>query len=188
MILQALFILAFALLTRSKSSNQPEDAIHAAKYLRYLRNHVITTVLVNVLAFQVEFEARDVKQNIEEMAVLFHELLTSDASDDDNTCSSSITLFARVVSSKIRPWVLDQPLNSVIKCLRLARTHKPELRVVHFALAICLSTRFLMTFMNGDYEEATSILDEFITSSSPRDSQDEYYTDAAFFHLASLGF
>ncbi|KAH9069414.1 hypothetical protein EDB83DRAFT_476646 [Lactarius deliciosus] len=37
-ILQALFVLTFALLTRSKLSKQPEDAIFAAKYLRHLRN------------------------------------------------------------------------------------------------------------------------------------------------------
>ncbi|KAI9445761.1 hypothetical protein BJY52DRAFT_1228705 [Lactarius psammicola] len=134
MILQALFFLAFALLERLKASKQPEDAIHAAKYLRHLRNQrhaafgfsrfVVTTALVNVLALQVELEARNVVQDIEEMAVLCHELLTSDASDGDNICP--ITLFVR-------------------------------------------------TFVNDDYEEAASILDGLITSSSPEDSQDEYY-------------
>ncbi|SRR6266702_4263086 len=89
LVLHALFLLARALVQRSKVSNQLEDAIYAAKYLPHLRDqphaafgfprHAITALLVDVLAFQVESEASDVVQCIEEIALLCHELLTLDA-------------------------------------------------------------------------------------------------------------
>ena len=66
-ILDALFLLARALLLRSAVSKQPEDAIWATKYLSHLRDqphelfviphHKVTTSLVNTLALQVELEA-----------------------------------------------------------------------------------------------------------------------------------
>ncbi|KAI9452967.1 CHAT domain-containing protein [Lactarius psammicola] len=172
MILQALFLLAFALLRRSKGLNQPEDATYAAKYLRHLRSHpelgfprhAVTTLLVDVLAFQVELGARKLAQNIEEMAVLCHELFTSGASDGDTT--RSITLFARVVSSKICLGVPNQPLDIPIECLRAARKYKPDLHAALFALGHCLGCRYCTTLVNDDYEEAASALDE-ITTSSP---------------------
>ncbi|KAH9013475.1 hypothetical protein EDB85DRAFT_2219210 [Lactarius pseudohatsudake] len=109
MILPSLFLIAAALVKHLKASNQPEGVIYAAKYFRYLQDHphkvsglsrqAVTASLVDALAYQVEPEARNVMQCIEEMAVLCHELLTLEASDDHTT--SSITLFARVVSSKI---------------------------------------------------------------------------------------
>ncbi|KAI9451568.1 hypothetical protein BJY52DRAFT_97396 [Lactarius psammicola] len=183
-ILHALLLLASALSKRSNVSEQPQDAIFAAKYLRYLLDQprdafgaprrLVTTMLVDSLAFQVNLGAGDVMQNIGEMAVLCRELLTSDASDGDADTSRSITLFSRAVSSKVRPWVPDQPLDQVIDCLRLARMHKPELRDAHFALAFCLGIRYCMTFVNEDYEEAASMMDEIITSSPLGDSQDKF--------------
>ncbi|KAH9009094.1 CHAT domain-containing protein [Lactarius deliciosus] len=174
---------ALTLALQRRSGKHPEHATYAAKYLRHLRNqphaasghsrHVVTTSLVNVTVFvtQVTLEASNVLQNIEEMAALCHELLTSDPSDDDTT--TSITLFSIVVSSKISPLVPDQPLDQVIECLRLAKRHKPELRRAHFALAFCLRARYYTTLANDDYEEFASILDEIITSSPHGDSQDE---------------
>lgn len=102
MIFQALFLLAFALLRRSKGSNQTEDATYAAKYLCFLRGrphaalgfprHAVTTLLVGVLAFQAELGAVVDKavQNIEELAVLCHEHLTLDASDSETTRSTTL--------------------------------------------------------------------------------------------------
>ncbi len=186
MILCALFTLAQALARRSKMSNQPEDAIYAAKYLRHLRDqphssfnlprHEVTSLLVDVLAFQVELEASNVVQCIEEMAVLCHELLTLDASDGDTT--RSIGHFVKALTPKPLPWTLDPPSNQVIECLRLVRTHRPDLREARFTLACSLHYRYTMTFVNDDYEEAASIYDEFITSSSPGDSQDIFVTQA----------
>ncbi|KAH9057541.1 CHAT domain-containing protein [Lactarius vividus] len=162
--------------------NLLEDAVYAAKYLRHLRNrphaasvssrHQITACLVDVLAFQVVLEAGNVVQCIEEMSTLSHELLTSDPSDSDTTLS--ITLFSTAVTSNISLWAPDQPLNQVIKCLRLARKHRPDLHEASYALAWSLGCRYCMTFVNDDYEETVSIFDEFIAPSSAEDSQDEF--------------
>ncbi|KAH9057572.1 CHAT domain-containing protein [Lactarius vividus] len=181
MILHTLWLLASALFRRSKVSRQPEDAIFACNYLRYLLDQprdvsgvprrLVTTMLVDALAFQVNLKAGNAMQNIREMAVLCRELLALDMSDGDTT--HSILHFAKAVSSAIRPWVPDQPLDQVIECLRLVKMHKPELRDAQFALAFCLGTRYCMTFVNVDYEEAASMMDEIIASSSPGDSRDD---------------
>ncbi len=185
LILRALFLLAFALWGRSVVSGLPEDAIYAAKYLRHLRDrphaafgfpHLVAGLLVDVLASQVEMKAGNVMQNIEEMTALCHELLTSDLSG--NYTTPAVTTLYRVVWSTINPWVPDQLLNPVIGCLRLARVHKPELRVARFILAYCLISRYCMTFVDDDYEEAASILDEIITSVSPGDRQDKVVNNA----------
>ena len=144
MILHASFLLAPALLGRSKGSNQTENATEAAKFLRYLGKqphvahgsprHAVMTLLVDVLAIQAGLGARAENgvQNIE-MAVFCHEHLTLDASDSDTTRST--ILFERAVLSKIKDYlcVPDQPLDQVIECPQLARAHKPELRDLHLA-------------------------------------------------------
>ncbi len=181
LILQALFLLSLALVMRSALSKQSEDATCAAKYLRYLRDqphrdgfprHQVTRLLVDALAFRVELGAGNVMQNIGEMAVLCHELLALDMSDVDTT--RFITLFARVVLSKISPWVPDQPWDQLVECLRAARKHKPDLGEARFALALSLGCRYCITFMNDDYEEAVSVLEEIFTCSSPGDSRDKF--------------
>ena len=192
-IFQTLFLLTSALFERSRVSEQPEDAIHAAKFLHHLRDqplvavgiprHAVTTLLIDSLALQVELGARDVMQNIEEMAVLCKELLTTDASDCDAT--RSITLFSTVVRSKISLRFQNQPLDQVIECLRVAREHKPDLREACITLAFMLSHRYLTTYGNDDYEEATSIFDELITSSSPGEIQDNF-SDIAQEYVTSL--
>ncbi|KAH8995837.1 CHAT domain-containing protein [Lactarius hatsudake] len=180
-ILQALFLLALALFKSSQVSGLPGGGIYAAKYLRNLRDHPhsassiprheIIKLLVHVLALEVKLGASNIAQtlqSIDEMAVLCHELLTSDPSD-----GIAITLFARPVHTTYNAHVLDQPSDDVIVCLQLAKVYKPELRDVNIALFICLSARYLMTFGNDDYEEAASILDEITTSGSSGDSQDK---------------
>ncbi|KAI9452971.1 CHAT domain-containing protein [Lactarius psammicola] len=186
LILQALYFLTSALLIRSTRSKQPEDAIYAAKYLRHLRDrphqapgslgHAATTSLVSALAIQVEFEVGSVMQNIVEMEILCRELLPMEMSDV--TTVQSITLFAGAVLDKIRPWIPDQPLDQLIECLRAARKHKPDLRMVRLALAQSLGCRHWMTFVNDDYEEAASLLDEIVTSSPSGDSQDKLVAQA----------
>ncbi|KAH9020891.1 CHAT domain-containing protein [Lactarius hengduanensis] len=175
--------LAVALCLRSNDSKQPEDATYSAKYLRHLRDQplemfgfprsLVTLSLLDALCVQVNLEAGNVMQEIGEMAVLCHELLTSesDASEDETT--HAVTLIYEVVVSKIRIGAPDQPLDQVIECLRVARMHKPDLRGVGIALALSLAVRYFMTFVNDDYEEAASIMDEMAAFSPPEESQDE---------------
>jgi CHAT domain-containing protein len=177
-LLRSLFFLAFALLKRSTVSDQPEDAICSAKFLRNIRDqphqafglprHRVTKLLVDALAFQVQPKAGNAVQIIREMAVLCCELLTSDID-----ITRPIFLIYDVVRKQIRPWEQDQPLGQLIECLRVVRKHKPHLREARFALAFCLGIRYCMTFVNDDYEEATSAFDGILTSSSPVASQDK---------------
>ncbi|KAI9452962.1 CHAT domain-containing protein [Lactarius psammicola] len=176
-ILLILYNLAVALNKRSNESNQPEDATCAAKYLRHLRDqphemfkfprHRVTSSLVYALAIRVRLEAGNVMENIGEMADLCREFLTSDASEGET--SDVVTLIYKAVFSRIRMGVSDQPLDQLVECLRVARVHKPDPREAHFSLAYCLGIRYLVTFVNDDYEEAASIFDEIIASSSPGD-------------------
>jgi CHAT domain-containing protein len=178
-----LFFFAFALLKRSTVSNQPEDAICAAKLLRHIRDqphqvfglpcHRVTKLLVDALAFQVEPKAGNAVQIIGEMAVLCRELLTSDI---DITCP--IFLIYDVVRKQIRPWEQDQPLDQLIECLRMVRKHRPHLREARFALGFCLGIRYCMTFVNDDYEEAASAFDGIFTSNSAVASQDDFIARA----------
>ena len=177
-ILSSVYLLASALILRSNASKRPEDAICATKYLSHLRDQPheipilprfeVTTLLVDALASQVELEAGNVMQNIGEMAVLSRELL--ETSDVDAT--HLILLIHHVVTSKIRPGVLDQPLDEVIEFWRVARKRRPDLLEGHIAFAVYLAHRYLITCVNDDYEEAASILDDIITR-SPGNSQDE---------------
>ncbi|KAH9165774.1 hypothetical protein EDB89DRAFT_268983 [Lactarius sanguifluus] len=175
---QALFALAQALLTRSDVSKQPRDAIFAATFLLHLRGqargafgvppHRVTSSLLDALVLQVRFKAGNVMRNIREMAVLYCELLASDALESDTT--RCILLICEVILSNIRPGVPGQPLDQVVDCLRAARKHKPDLRVACYTLAFSLCIRYCMTFANGDYEEATSFYDEVITSGNSQDT------------------
>ena len=94
--------------------------------------------------------------------------------NSNSSTTRSITHFSRAVLSKFSPSVLDQPLKPVIDCLRLARTHKPELQYAHLAFVICLCIRYLITFVDDGYEEASSVLDEINTSRSLGDRMDEF--------------
>jgi hypothetical protein len=114
----------------------------------------------------MESNASDAVQTLEEMAFLTHELLTSDPSSDSSTCASAC--FTGAVAHKLPDSFPDQPLNQIIKCLRLAKMHKPEMREVPFLLVKCLLIRYDST-MNDELDEAASILDEMISSSSPGD-------------------
>jgi hypothetical protein len=78
-----------------------------------------------VLAQQVQLEAGNVMQNIQDMAVLSRELLTLGTSDVDTT--HLIILIHGVVRTNIQTGVPDQPLDELIECLRAARKHRPDL-------------------------------------------------------------
>ncbi|KAH9037567.1 hypothetical protein EDB84DRAFT_1480984 [Lactarius hengduanensis] len=177
-ILQAFFVLVIVLVKQSLVSKRPDDAIYAARYLRHLHGqpqlasghlrHAVTRMLVEVLALQMELEANNIGQNIDEMAVLCRELLTSDAPEGD--IDHTVTLFSAVIL-KIGPWDPDLLLDQVIECLQVARKRRPHLLTPRLALALRLGYRYYMTSVSDDYEEAAVLLDEIITSG---DSQEEF--------------
>jgi hypothetical protein len=175
--LNTLFYLASTLVLRSDMYKQPEDAIYATKYLLHLRDqphsipgvphHKVTAMLVDALSSQVKLGAGNVMQNIREMAVLSRELLTLETSDVDAT--HLIVVIHAAMKSRIYPRVPDQPLDELIECLRVARKRRPDLLEGRIAFALSLASRYLMTHVNDDYEEAASILEEIITSGNTQD-------------------
>ncbi|KAN0141136.1 hypothetical protein V8E53_000892 [Lactarius tabidus] len=142
-------------------SMETEDVISAARYLRYLRDpaHASFASLL-----QMKLKASDVVQTVEEMAILTHELLTLDPSSADTT--RAITIFAEALCSDLPDPFPDQPLNQIIKCLRLAMMHKPEMRAVHFFLGKYLIIHYYYHTAKDELDEAVSILEEAIHSGS----------------------
>ena len=180
MILDVLYFLALSIFARSSASNEPEGAISAAIYLRHLRGlahtpliprQQVTASLVETLELQMKLEASDVVQTLEEMTALTQELLTSDPSSDDTT--RAITCLARGTNRRgfleLLYSLSPDLLNEITECLRLARMHKPELREVHFFLAKWLFAHYIHTPNDELLEEAGSIMDKLIASSSPGD-------------------
>ena len=171
-IIEVLYHISLSLLIRSRLSKEPEDAIYTVIYLRHLRHtpiarHLVTALLVETLVFQMELNATDTVKTLEEMAVLTHELLTSDPSNPLTT--RTVTLFARALSPHLPNPFPDQPLNQIIECLRLARICKPELLEVPFYLCNCLFSRYLNTHAIDDLDDAADVADEIIASSPPDD-------------------
>ena len=189
---EVLFELALSLLVRSRDSKEPEDAIYAAIYLRYLRDSVykpfvfrrqpVTALLVETLALLTRLKTNDSVQTLEEMTTLTQELLTSDSSGDST--ARAISVFSRTVGNQLPELSSDRLLNAIIECLQLARVHEPKLREVHFFLAKCLYARYEYT-LSDELDEAASILDEMIASSS---SGDEFVAEChkLVAHLAML--
>jgi hypothetical protein len=87
-IVQIFFHFTIALVHRANDSKRPEDVTRSIIYLRYLRGQSlevfnippnrVTGLLLDALDIQVEMRLGDVGQDIEEMAVLCHELFKSD--------------------------------------------------------------------------------------------------------------
>jgi hypothetical protein len=182
-VLQTLSFLALALVKRSRVNKLPEDAIHAATYLRILRDQPhqafgiprpkVTGMLIDALAFQVELKSGNVMANLAEMADLCRELLTLDTPNDHTTMPFALFLVALLSNLKVMPpevWDPDQPVDQFIEYLRAAREHQLMQDEARLALACCLYVRYSRTSMNDDYEEAASMLDEVITSGSAEDS------------------
>ena len=174
-ILQTLCCLAVALFKRSRVNKLPEGAIHAATYFRHIREqphqmfmiprHHVTSWLIDALACQVELESGNVMANLAEMADLCYELLALGMPNDYTMGPLVLFIKAFVPNAMVTPYEIldldrDYPVDQFIECLRAARGHQLIRDEIRLALVGCLLARYLRTFMNDDYEEATSILDE----------------------------
>ena len=179
-ILQIFFAVTVALVHRANESRQAEDVTRSINYLRYLGGQSpaalnvppnrITGLLVDALAIQVEMKLGDVKQDIEEMAVLCHELLKSDIS------TTSVTGFIMDLVQAVKAQFgnlskRQEPSDKVIECLREANVRLPDSHEVSVALAWFLFDRFHMAYSNDDYEEGVSILDKVIRTPGDRPTQ-----------------
>ncbi|KAI9443714.1 CHAT domain-containing protein [Lactarius psammicola] len=165
-----LFRLAMALLDRSKFE-RPEDIKCSINFHRYLRRLppdsfdvpriYLTTSLIQALAAQVESEAGDGTQSIDEMVVLCRELLTSEISAGFPT--AAFTSLNDAVNTEFDRGISIQLLNKVVECLRDAvKVCPPGSYNVLYALADVLYTRFLETHSSDDYDEATVLLERIL--------------------------
>jgi tetratricopeptide (TPR) repeat protein len=178
---QLLLYLAYALLARSETFKQPEDIKYSIEYLRYLRGispdsfdipiNDVTTSLIHALSIQVELEAGDGTPNIKEMVVLCRELLTSNVSADFPIGTFQfLDQAVNVEYNRGRPIRL---LDQVIECLRDAvKVCPPDSYDLSIALANQLYNRFTDTHSNGDYEEATALLEGILDPNQPGECPD----------------
>jgi CHAT domain-containing protein len=173
---------AFLLIFRAAHTEQPGDVRRPIICLRYLRGQPleafnispddVNEMLVHALALQVKLELGDVMQDIEEMADLLLELLTSKYW---TISTRLITCFVEVVELRHGGWHEGQePLAKVIDCLRRAKNLLPNSDELSITFACTLLSRFYITYSNDDYEEGTTILDKFLTSHAPGDNPSQY--------------
>ncbi|KAH9055403.1 hypothetical protein EDB87DRAFT_1688265 [Lactarius vividus] len=172
-IVDLLFRLASALLHRSKKFEQLDDVRCAVEYLRRLRalpldsfgvlRKKVTESLVEALYFHVHLGTQDPRRNIEEMLVLFRELLASEISTDFPTAAfTSLCLAIQTKPFRGRHGPL---LDEVIGCLRDAVKACPphsHLHQVHLTLADALHYRFAMTHSRDDYEDARALFEKVV--------------------------
>jgi hypothetical protein len=103
----------------------------------------------------------DVGQDIEEMAVLCHELLNSDI--PTTSLTGFIMGLVRAVSAQIGRFNERQETSDkVIDCLRESNRRLPDSHDVSNPLAWSLYDRFRIAYSNDDYEAGSTILDRVI--------------------------
>ena len=204
-LIEDLLCLANALVLRSQEFKQPSDLKQAMKYIRYLQDQSLETsgatrnqnkaLLVWALAVQVSLEPVDPTRDIEEMASLCHELLRSGV--EEPLLYVAMQGLAEAIYVTTVPFGQPPP-DDVIECLREARVRLPNLKMISFALAFSIFTRFDWAPKDGDDEEGMSIVDEliadqnadvkyamhlaesFAASQFARDSKPEHLAEAIF--------
>ena len=166
----AFFLLAEALLHRSLKLQQPDDLKYCVKYLRFVQGqacetfntapHYSTALLVRALGLQAHLEPGHAMQDVEEMSILCHKLLTPDV--PESHIKDAVADLAQAVI-KIALSRNEHPSQQVIECLRDANTRLPDLYDVGLALALSLVIRFIVTRSMDDYEDAMAVSDKTIS-------------------------
>ena len=171
-IVEIFYHLALGILLRVEESRRPEDVKCCIGYLRYLHGQwqeismkfplPVTTALVQALAVHVELDLGDLDEDVEEMADLCDELLTSDLSIQSLT--NPIVDFASAFSDHFGALEWRVPSEKIIDCLRKAVIRLPGLPQVSIVLAASLFIRFVVVPSDDDYEEGMEILERICGS------------------------
>jgi hypothetical protein len=186
------------LLHSPETFREPEDINSQIRCLRNLHgqppealnvpHHKITTSLVDMLAERVNGEAGYASEleDISEIVVLCHGLLTSDT-PPDYLIGVFQTLTRAVLDAYSRGHQIE-PLDQAIGCLRKAlKTCPPGLRQdVSLDLANLLAARFLTLHIDNDYQEAKALLKNITDSRSPGDISGPYHIQASAL-IAAIG-
>ncbi|KAH9047494.1 CHAT domain-containing protein [Lactarius deliciosus] len=197
-IVKLLFSLASALLRRSEKFEQPEDVKYSIEYLRYLRGlpldpfdlskHTVTTLLIQALGVQVNLEAGDGTQDMNEMVDLCREFLGPNISAEFP--AAAFMPLGLAVMDEFNRGRSVQSLDKVVECLRdAARLCPPgsESHPVLYALAATSGIRFLGTHSNEDYEEGMALLERILDPNQPGECPDSI-RGAALFLASGLAF
>ena len=183
---QSFFLLANALLQRSKDFDQHSDAQYCAEYFRYLQSQPlqefyrcdhITASLVEALASQMNADMDDGVRYIDEMTDHCLELLASDVPQ-----SHLLRATRALASAKCTGLGQSSALevsNKMIECLREAN-RRLDSRELTLNFASCLVGRFVITNAMNDYEEAMAIFDKMISSESNGNHPGPYLEDASY--------
>ena len=173
------FHLSIVLLSRFNIYKQPEDVKSSLKYLRFLRINFhpleafdiphgqLTSLIVQALAGSLITRSGDMVQDLEEIAALSHELLSSDVSMSELVVPISIFSGA-IVTATLDPEDAKLLPEQVITVMREAEMRGPDSNVA-VALAGCLCNRFRAAHAINDYEEAIAITDKIVAAHSPGD-------------------
>ena len=180
-VVHTFYYLAITLIERSKESEQPDGIGYAIEYLRYIRRFPldsesfdvprtnITTSLIRALGAQVKLGAGNGTQGVKEMVVLCNELLSSRKSEDLATAATYLDDAVTIMleDNRLPTKVPDE----VIECLRNAvKVCRSVSFKVMFLLAYGLSIRFFKKHTQGDYEEATAVLERILEPGGCPDS------------------
>ncbi len=163
-----LFGLTRSLFARSRDFDRPEEVKDCIRYLRHLRTlplescdprrEDVTASLIVILSTPVKSDGGGVSVtgNIEDIIVLFRELITS---------GISITIAEPVLSVLRRGGLSNPALSKVIECLQDVDLDQltPDWRfVVRYLLAFALFARFRQNHSNGDHKNAAALLDTIL--------------------------
>ena len=181
-VVHLLFELAYFLYFRFIRHKQPEDVKSSVEYFRFLRvnfhplqleasdipHSQVTSGLVRAMSEKLMLESWDnaMIQDLEEMATLTHELLSSDISTSDK--ANPISTFCNAVYDKFTLENAKLPSEQVIQVLRKAETILPYLGLT-YTLAHCHAQRFLTAHVINDYEDAIARADKILAAHSPGD-------------------
>jgi CHAT domain-containing protein len=182
-VVRTLHDLAFALLERSEEFEQPEDISFSIEYLRHLRGFPsdsfdvprigVTTSLIRALRTQVRLGAGNATQDINEMVVLFIELLSS--SKSTVIPSAAFDDLIEAVSIEFDRGLTTEMIDKVVECFRGAvKAYPPDSNDVWhqamYALAYTLNLRFMRTHSKKDCEEADALLEKILEPGGCPDS------------------
>jgi CHAT domain-containing protein/tetratricopeptide (TPR) repeat protein len=175
-VVNMLFQLASVLSSRFWVYKQPEDIKSSLKYFRFLRinfhpleafdipHYQLTSRLVRALAHNLKLGFGDMAHDMEEIAALSHELLTTDTSSGSRgeirEDIAAFTLAVRTTWSRGNS--TQQPSERVLQVLREAKMMIPDDHTLSLALARCHATRFRRSHAIKEYEEAIAIADQII--------------------------
>ncbi|KAH8988401.1 CHAT domain-containing protein [Lactarius akahatsu] len=177
------FQLASLLSSRFWVYKQPEDVKSSLKYFRFLRinfhpfdafdilHYQLTSRLIRALAHNLKLGFGDVTQDMEEIAALSHELLTSDTSGSSRgELKKAIAAFTLAVTSTLARDDSTQQPSERVQVLREATTIMPdEEHDISLVLVRCHTTRFQRTLAINEYEEAIAIADKIVNAYCPGD-------------------